>query len=560
MKREQGAKFIFVTGGVLSGLGKGITAASIGAVLQAYGVKVSIQKCDVYLNVDAGTLNPGEHGECYVTKDGAETDLDLGHYERFLDLELTQSSSTMSGKILWKLINDERSGAFIGQTLQLVPHFTHAIEEVILQSAAEYGSEVHIVEIGGTIGDYESDAFIEAIRELSMRIGRDRCIFAHVVYVPFLGTSQEFKSKPAQNSVRDLRSMGVSPDLILVRSESPVTKGTLDKISLFGSLPLEAIVPLPNAQTVYEVPLTLQMHHIGAFLLERFDMDQKSTTPNLERWHKLVNVATVTREKTVTIGLVAKYLNNADSYFSVIEALKAGAWDEKVNIKLIWVDAELLTTENIEQQLGGFDGIVVPGGFGKRGCEGMILAAQYAMIHNLPYLGICLGMQIAVIGATRMAGLVAANSTELDPETPDNVIYIMPTQRDKELTGGTMRLGDYECYLEKGSLAARLYRKTKITERHRHRYEVNRAYESSFRSVGLRICGTSPDGTLVEMVEHVSHPFFIATQAHPEFRSRPDRTHPLFKGIVHAAAKYSTPTKHKQKNSLANSAKSFILK
>ena len=522
-------RYVFVTGGVLSGVGKGITAASLGAVLKARGLKVTIQKCDPYLNVDAGMLNPAEHGECYVTKDGAETDLDLGHYERFLDIELTQASSTMSGQLLRQLIEDERAGRFRGKTVQVVPHFTDAIQNAIITAGED--SDVHIVEIGGTVGDIEGLSFIEAIRELSGKVGRNNCIFAHVVYVPFLGTSKEYKTKPAQMAVRELRSLGVVPDLLLARTEGPSANHIIGKLSMFGGVGTDAVVLLPNARTVYEVPLTLEENGVDELVLNRFGM--QAPQANMRQWHDIVLAATARRERTVKIGIVAKYLDNEDTYFSVIESLKFAAWNQEVNLDYQWIDAESLEKEGIEA-LDDCDGILVPGGFGSRGVEGKILAARYAMDHNKPYLGICLGLQVAAIAAARKSGLAEANTTEAQPDTPDPVIYIMAGQQGKELTGGTMRLGDYTCVVEEGSLAEKVYGAREIVERHRHRYEVNQQYRDALEQAGLRITGLSPDGRLVEMIEHAGSDYFIATQAHPEFRSRPNRAHPLFDGLVAA--------------------------
>lgn len=522
--------YVFVTGGVISGLGKGITAASLGAVLQARGIKVSMQKLDVYLNVDAGTLNPAEHGECFVTDDGAEADLDLGHYERFLDTNMTRSASTMSGRLFLKLIDDERAGKLLGKTVQMVPHFTNTIQEDII--AAGQGSDIHIVEIGGTVGDIEATAFLEAIREMALKFP-GRCAFAHVMYMPFLGTSKEFKTKPVQNALRDLRSVGIIPDLVLVRAESKPPKSAAAKISLFGGVPPEAVIMLPNARTVYEVPLTLRAHRAGSLLIKKFGLPDAQ--PNMQKWDDVLAAATAVRAKTVRIGIVAKYLDNEDTYISVVEALKSAAWANHVALRYEWVNAEHITPQNAAVTLQGLDGIVVPGGFGTRGLEGMAAAAAYAMEHKLPYLGICLGMQMAVVAAARMAGLAKAVSAEVDPRAAHPVIYIMNDQKGKESTGGTMRLGSYPCVLQKGSLAEKVYGARKIEERHRHRYEVNQKYDTYYQKAGLRLSGTSPDGTLVEMVEHADHPYFIGTQAHPEFKSRPNRAHPLFDGLVKAA-------------------------
>ncbi len=521
-------KFIFVTGGVLSGVGKGITAASIGAVLQSKGLNVSIQKCDPYLNVDAGLLNPKEHGECFVTKDGAETDLDLGHYERFLDLELTQRSATLQGRLMKQLIDDERAGKFGGQTIQLVPHLTGAIMDSIAD--AGNGSDVHIVEVGGTVGDYESLAFIEAIREFGSRIGRERCMYVHVVYVPYLGTSHEFKSKPAQNALNDLRGYGIMPDVVGVRTDSthPAPDAIADKISKFGGIARDGVMMMPNCHTVYEVPLTVA-RDLNKKLSEFTGVTKK---PALAAWRKLVDEDTQGFERHIKIGLVAKYLDNTDTYLSVIEALKSAGWAEKVDADIRWIDAENVTNEQLDE----VDCILVPGGFGSRGIEGKITAARYALDHSKPYLGLCLGLQVAVIAAARKGGLQHANSTEF-VDTKENVVYIMPGQEGKQSTGGTLRLGDYPAKLVTGSRVANVYNTTNITERHRHRYEVNQAFLKDIEKGGIVVSGTSPDGKLVEFIEAPTCDYFVATQAHPEFKSRPMRAHPLFRGLIKAAKK-----------------------
>lgn len=518
-------KFIFVTGGVLSGVGKGITAASIGAVLQGKGEKVSIQKCDPYLNVDAGLLNPAEHGECFVTKDGAETDLDLGHYERFLDLELTQKNATLSGRLLSQLIADERAGKFGGKTVQLVPHLTGAIQDAI--EAAADDSDVHIVEIGGTVGDYEGLSFIEAIREFAGRVGRENCMYVHVVYVPFIGTSKEFKTKPAQNALNDLRGFGIMPDCVVVRSDEPAPGNIANKISLFSGVPQQAVVLLANASTVFQVPLTIAASGINDVLTKFTGNDH---TPDLSKWENIVRAQSANHERTVTIGLVAKYMDNEDTYISVLEALKSAAWQEEVGLNIKWINAEDATTEDFDS----VDGLLVPGGFGARGIDGKIAAATYALETGKPYLGICLGLQVGVIAAARRAGLVDANSGEFDNETPHNVVYIMEGQAGKESTGGTLRLGDYPAVLRQGSKATEVYGSTDVVERHRHRYEVNQAFTEDIIRGGLVISGTSPDGKLVEFVEAPSSNYFVATQAHPELKSRPNRPHPLFVGLIRA--------------------------
>jgi len=520
-------KYIFVTGGVLSGVGKGITAASIGAVLQAAGKTVSIQKCDPYLNVDAGLLNPREHGECFVTRDGAETDLDLGHYERFLDIETTQDSATLSGRLLRDLIADERAGKFGGQTIQLVPHLTRSIQNSIKKAAT---GDVHIVEIGGTVGDYEGLSFVEAIREFGQKVGRENCLYVHVVYVPFIGTSKEFKSKPAQNALNDLRGFGIVPDAVIVRSDDVAPREIARKIAMFGGIDEVAVQMMPNLRSVFEIPKIIAGNGLMSTLSKLVGEELHS---DLSKWDELIERQHAKKKHHVSIGLVAKYLDNEDTYLSVLEALKAAAWAEDAELEIKWIDAEKTSKEDFDS----VDGLLVPGGFGPRGIEGKIAAGNYALDHDKPYLGLCLGLQTAVIAAARRAGLDDANSTEFDPETSHDVIYIMDGQQGKESTGGTLRLGDYRAKLTKGSLAAKLYKSTEITERHRHRYEVNQKFCDAIEQGGLSISGTSPDGKLVEYIEAPANKYFIATQAHPEFRSRPMRPHPLFVGLIRAAIK-----------------------
>ena len=521
-------KYIFVTGGVLSGVGKGITAASIGAVLQAKGLTVSIQKCDPYLNVDAGLLNPAEHGECFVTKDGAETDLDLGHYERFLDIELTQKNATLSGRLLRDLIADERAGKFGGKTIQLVPHLTGAIQEAIRE--ASEGSDVHFVEIGGTVGDYEGLSFVEAIREFGRRIGRENALYVHVVYVPYIGTSKELKSKPAQNALNDLRGFGIVPDVVIVRTDEPAPESIAGKIAMFGGVDESAVLMMPNVDSVFRIPEKIAGSSLMP-ILDAFTGNQHK--PDLSRWTDLVARQQAPKAKHATIGIVAKYLDNEDTYISVLEALKAAAWREDTDLKVQWINAETAS----EDDFAAVDGLLVPGGFGTRGASGKTAAAAYALEHNKPYLGICLGLQVAVIAAARRAGLEQANSTEFDAETPDDVVYIMDGQQGKESTGGTLRLGNYPAHLAIDSRAYALYGSQDITERHRHRYEVNQKYRDAIERGGLSITGTSPDGKLVEYVEAPTCDYFVATQAHPEFRSRPTRPHPLFTGLIRAAGR-----------------------
>jgi CTP synthase len=525
-------KFIFVTGGVLSGLGKGITAASIGTVLKARGLLVNIQKCDPYLNMDAGTLNPAEHGECFVTHDGAETDLDLGHYERFMDIELNRDSSLMSGRVLQQLIDDERRGKYLGKTIQIIPHMTNHIQQDIIKTGK--GFDVHIVEIGGTVGDYESLSFIEAIREMSMKVGPENCLFVHVVYLPYLGASAEFKTKPAQNAVRELRGLGIVPDVLVARSEIMPPKSVVPKLSLFSGIEKDAIVLLPNAQTVYQVPLTLEATNIDEIITGKLGI--KAHKPNMAEWKRVVSAATTKYRSHIKIGVIAKYVDNADTYMSLFEAIKSAAWANEVNVDIVWVNAESLEKDKKSKEvLKELDGIIGMPGFGSRGIEGKIWAANYAYENKLPYLGVCLGLQVAIVALARRAGLAKANSTEIDPKTPYPVVSTMAEQIGKENTGGTMRLGDYTAVLERGTVARKLYGQEKIIDRHRHRYEANNEYRDQYEKWGLKISGTSPDGNLVEMIEATDHPFFVATQAHPEFRSRPNRPHPLFLGLIKAA-------------------------
>ena len=543
-------KYIFVTGGVLSGVGKGITAASIGAILKAKGYKVTMQKCDPYLNVDAGLLNPVEHGECFVTHDGVETDLDLGHYERFLDFETSKYSITLSGSIYKELIERERAGGFHGKTVQLVPHFTGLVCEKIEKASAE--SDIHIVEIGGTVGDYEGLPFVEAIRLFANKVGRRNCLYVSVVYVPFIHTSNELKTKPAQNALKDLRGFGIIPDVVCVRTEEPCPREICEKIAAFSGISSDAEVNLPDINSVYDVPFNVLKSGVLAILN---DFVGETSEPDMSRWKEFSRRRAKKYAKTVRIGLVAKYVGNDDTYMCVTEALKAAAAWDKVNLDLVWVNAE-----EVEKNVGllkGLDGIVVPGGFGARGVEGKIRAAKYALEHNVPYLGLCLGLQVACIAAARRGGVKDANSEEFGASEKDgnNVIYIMEGQRGKESTGGTMRLGDYKAVLKPRTKVAKIYRKAaengeykygtktledgevEVIERHRHRYEVNQRFLDEIRAGGVEVSGLSPDGKLVEYVEAPSCRFFVATQAHPEFKSRPLHPHPLFREFVKAAGR-----------------------
>lgn len=527
-------KYIFVTGGVLSGLGKGITAASIANLLKARGQKVNLQKCDPYLNADAGLLNPREHGECFVTKDGAETDLDLGHYERFIDEELTQTSSLMNGRVFRKVLEDERNGKFGGQTAQIVPHVTNTIQDYIRE--AGQGFDVHIVEIGGTVGDLEAMTFIEAIREFSQEIGRQNCLFVHVVYMPYLGASKETKTKPAQNAVRELRSLGIMPDIIAARSEHPVNGNIRHKLSQFCGVDEDSIALLPNAKSIYQVPLTLEESGVADVVVRKLDLQARKA--DLKEWSELNKRSLRSYDKSVNVGIVAKYMDNEDTYLSVFEALRAASWWNDVNVNIKWLDAEEVeASDDLQSLFKDIDGIVVPGGFGGRGLEGKIKASQYALKHDLPYLGLCLGLQMAVIAAARNAGLTDATSAEIDATAAHQVINTMVGQEGMENTGGTMRLGDYPCKIAEDSLAAKVYGATEITERHRHRLECNNYYRDQYEKWGIRAAGTSPDGNLVEMIEAINHPFFLASQFHPEFKSRPNHPHPMFNGFIVALKK-----------------------
>ena len=561
------AKYIFVTGGVLSGVGKGIAAASMGAILKAKGYKVTMQKCDPYLNVDAGLLNPVEHGECYVTHDGVETDLDLGHYERFLDFETNRYSITLSGGVYKELIDKERSGGFQGRTVQLVPHFTNLVMEKIEKASAD--SDVHIVEIGGTVGDYEGLPFIEAIRLFANKVGRENCLYVSVVFVPWLNTSKELKTKPAQNALKDLRGFGIIPDVVCVRTEKPCARRICEKIAEFSGIPSEAVLNLPDIESVYDVPFNVLKSGVleilnefvgrtpdglGAKAAEAW-RKRAEAEPDMRKWEKFSEWRGMKHEKTVKVGLVAKYVGNDDTYICVTEALKAAAAHHKVNLELKWLNAEELTTGRTSEAwkaLEECDGIVVPGGFGARGVEGKIAAAEYALENDKPYLGLCLGMQAACIAAARKGGAKNANTQEISGDEND-VIYIMDGQKGKESTGGTMRLGDYPAILKAGTRTAEIYREeaedcgeyvygtevlkngdVKVVERHRHRYEVNQKFLKEIARGGVEVSGMSPDGKLVEFVEAPGHKFFQATQAHPEFKSRPLAVHPLFYHFIGA--------------------------
>lgn len=542
-------KYIFVTGGVLSGLGKGIMAASMGAILKARGLKVNIQKLDPYLNVDAGTLNPAEHGEVFVTEDGAETDLDLGHYERFLDQNLTQKSSLMSGKVFQHVIEKERRGGYLGKTVQVCSHLTVEIQNMIMDSAK--GSDVHIVEVGGTIGDYEGVHFIEAIRQMRRKIGAENCLYVHLAFLPYLETSKEIKTKPAQNSVRDLMNLGIHPDIIGARCDRPIKKEQIEKLSLFCDVEEEAVIPLPTIKNVYEVPLNLEKAKLGEYIVKKLGI--KAKRPDLSRWTDLMEKIDYKNGK-ITIGMVAKYLSNEDTYKSITEALRAAGWKAGVTVDTKWIDSEALENGKTKGLLG-IDGMVVLPGFGTRGIEGKILAARYARENNIPYLGICLGMQVAVIEFARnVCGIKKANTEEIEDKCPEPVIHFIEEQKKNihnSNYGGSMRLGSFDCTLSKNSISHKLYGKDKISERHRHRYEFNNKYKVKLEKCGLKISGINPKYNLVEIVEIPEHPFFVACQFHPEFKSRPYEPRPLFEGLVRSAVGY------KKSNELAGPSTVF---
>lgn len=530
-------KYIFITGGVVSGLGKGITAASLGRLLKSRGLKVTAQKLDPYLNVDPGTMNPVQHGEVFVTDDGAETDLDLGHYERFIDESLSQNSNLTSGRVYWKVISDERKGVYGGQTIQIIPHVTNEIKRYINRNA-DTGADVCMVEIGGTVGDIESQPFLEAIRQFAVEAGRENCLFIHVTLVPYLAASDELKSKPTQHSVKEMLSIGISPDIIVCRTEHPLTDDIRNKIALFCNVDKECVIENNNCDILYAVPMMLKEQHMDDVVIKKLGIE--CGEPNLEDWENML-YALRNPKQTVKIAMVGKYVELHDSYISVNEALKHGGIETRSAVDIDWIDSETLEGDdvNLDDILGNVDGILVPGGFGSRGIEGKINACQYARTHGIPYLGICLGMQIAIIEFARhVLGMNGANSAEINPETPFPVIDILPEQKEVTDMGGTMRLGQYPCTLNPESKSYELYGASMIYERHRHRYEVNNDYRNDLLSGGMIFAGTSPDNHIVEMVEIPNHPWFVACQFHPEFKSRPNKPHPLFRGFVTAASKH----------------------
>lgn len=523
-------KYIFVTGGVVSGIGKGITAASLGRLLKARGLRVTIQKFDPYLNIDPGTMSPYQHGEVYVTDDGAETDLDLGHYERFIDENLTKNSNFTTGKLYWSVIAKERRGDYLGGTVQVIPHITNEIKEKIFQVGLEGNTDVVITEIGGTVGDIESQPFIEAIRQVAGDVGKENSMYIHVTLVPYLRSSGELKTKPTQHSVKELLGLGIQPDMVVCRSEMPMDDDLKNKISLFCNVAPGNVIQNQNVDTIYDVPLMLEAQDISEKVVKRLGID--CPKPDLTEWKGLVDKVKSLKH-TVKIALVGKYVALHDAYLSVAEALRHGGFECGADIDIDWIDAETVTEENADALLRGADGILVPGGFGDRGIEGKIQAVRYARENKIPFLGICLGMQLAVVEYARnVAGLPGAHSSELSPDTPYPVIDLMPEQKDVDKMGGTMRLGAFPCVIAEGTNSYAAYGTAEISERHRHRYEFNNAYRDKLTASGLTLAGQSPDGRLIEIVEIKEHPWFVGVQFHPEFKTRPNRPHPLFRDFV----------------------------
>ncbi|MEE3392864.1 MAG: CTP synthase [Lachnospiraceae bacterium] len=553
-------KYVFVTGGVVSGLGKGITAASLGRLLKARGFRVTMQKFDPYINMDPGTMNPIQHGEVFVTEDGTETDLDLGHYERFINENLNSNSNVTTGKIYWSVLNKERRGEYEGRTVQVIPNITDEIKSHIFREAPDDDQDgedgvissrprnfndisgidpkdvtISITEVGGTVGDIESQPFLEAIRQFMSEVGRENAIMIQVTLIPYLKASGEMKSKPTQTSVRTLHSMGIWPEILVCRSDYPIDQSMRKKIARFCNVKPEHVIQNLDAPSLYEVPLMLEKEHLAESVCEALSLP--CPPPDLKKWTETIERSKHPKHE-VMIALVGKYTELHDAYLSVVEALKSAGTENEAKVDIKWIDSEKLTEGNVDDELKEADGILVPGGFGERGIEGMILAARYARINKVPYLGLCLGMQIAIIEFARdVCGLKEADSIEFDPDTPDPVIALMPEQEGVINLGGTLRLGSYPCVLSEESRAYKLYGRKDITERHRHRYEVNNDYRDVLKANGMEVSGMSPDGRIVEMIELKAHPFFLATQAHPEFKSRPDVPHPLFNGLVAAAVK-----------------------
>ena len=526
-------KYVFVTGGVVSGLGKGITAASLGRLLKARGLKVAAQKLDPYINVDPGTMSPYQHGEVYVTEDGAETDLDLGHYELFIDEDLNRFSNLTTGKVYWNVLNKERRGEYLGSTVQVIPHITNEIKAFVYAVGKHSDADVVITEIGGTIGDIESQPFLEAVRQISLEVGRENSLFIHVTLVPYLSGSEEHKSKPTQHSVRELQGMGIRPDIVVLRCDQPLESSIFNKIALFCNVDRECVIENRTLPNLYEAPLMLESSNFSSVVLKKLGID--APNPDLREWEALVKRIRMSK-KEVHIGLIGKYVQLHDAYLSVAEALRHAGYALEADVKIDWIDSETITKETVSEKLGSLDGIIVPGGFGSRGIEGMILACRYARENRVPYFGICLGMQVAVIEYARhVLGLADANSGEFEPACEHKVIDFMPGQSVDIDKGGTLRLGSYPCKIAPNTTMARCYGSELIHERHRHRYEFNNAYREQFAEAGLNLSGTSPDGRLVETVELSDRDFFVGVQYHPEFKSRPNRAHPLFMGFVSAA-------------------------
>ena len=531
------AKYIFVTGGVVSGLGKGITAASLGRLLKARGLKVAAQKLDPYINVDPGTMSPYQHGEVFVTEDGAETDLDLGHYERFIDEDLNRYSNLTTGRVYWNVLNKERRGEYLGSTVQVIPHITNEIKAFVYNVGKKTGADVVITEIGGTIGDIESQPFIEAVRQISLEVGRENSLFIHVTLVPYLMGSGEHKSKPTQHSVKELQGMGVKPNIIVLRCNEPLEESIFNKIALFCNVRTDCVIENLTLPTLYEAPLMLEKSNFSSVVCRELGIE--APKPELEEWKGLVE-RIKSLSKQVRIGLVGKYVALHDAYLSVAEALRHAGYRHDAKVDIEWIDSEELTPENVEERLAPMDGILVPGGFGSRGIPGMILAAKYAREHGKPYFGICLGMQIAVIEYARnVAGIADADSGEFNERCRHKVIDFMPGQSDEIDKGGTLRLGSYPCAIKPGTAMERCYGERLIRERHRHRYEFNNDYREKLEACGLTLSGLSPEGTLVETVELTDRPFHIGVQFHPEFKSRPNKPHPLFTGFIGAALEIS---------------------
>ena len=526
-------KYVFVTGGVVSGLGKGITAASLGRLLKASGLKVAAQKLDPYINVDPGTMSPYQHGEVFVTEDGAETDLDLGHYERFIDEDLNKYSNLTTGKVYWNVLNKERKGEYLGETVQVIPHITNEIKSFIYSVGKKTSADIVITEIGGTAGDIESQPFLEAIRQVALEVGLQNCLFIHVTLVPYLKSSGEHKSKPSQHSVKELQSMGISPNIIVLRCDEPLEEGIMNKISLFCNVKRDCVIQNMTIPVLYEAPMMLEANHFSEIVCRELGIHAQE--PDLTDWMAMLERIR-SRNKKVKIALVGKYVKLHDAYLSVAEALRHAGYENSSRIEIKWVDSESITDENADKILGDCNGVLIPGGFGNRGIEGKIKACKFARENDIPYLGICLGMQIAVIEYARhICGLTDANSGEFDENGPYKVIDFMPDQSNTIAKGGTMRLGSYPCKILPGSMMEKAYGEQNISERHRHRYEFNNEYRAMMEQKGLAVSGTSPDGHIVETVEIPGNRFFVGVQFHPEFKSRPNRAHPLFVQFIKSA-------------------------